>query len=72
MFRAITGLALILLSNWLSPGTATASIPVDLQNVQPKNMALLVGGAFRIMVFVGATQAKIPLKMARALQVFGP
>lgn len=35
-------------------------------------MSLLNGGPFKIKVFVGANQAKIPLDMARALQVFGP
>jgi hypothetical protein len=45
---------------------------VDFENVQPKNMSLLNGGPFKIKVFVGANQAKIPLEMARALQVFGP
>jgi hypothetical protein len=44
---------------------------VDFENVQPKNMSLLNGGPFKIKVFVGANQAKIPLEMARALQVFG-
>lgn len=45
---------------------------VDFENIQPKNMSLLNGGPFKIKVFVGANQAKIPLEMARALQVFGP
>jgi len=45
---------------------------VDFENIQPKNMGLLNGGSYKIKVFVGANQAKIPLEMARALQVFGP
>ena len=45
---------------------------VDFENVQPKNMSLLNGGPFKIKVFVGANQAKIPLEVARALQDFGP
>jgi hypothetical protein len=32
----------------------------------------VVRGPFKIMVFVGATQGKIPLEMARVLQAFGP
>ncbi len=44
---------------------------VDFENIQPKNMSLLQGGPFKIKVFLGASQAKIPLEMARALQVFG-
>jgi PIN domain len=45
---------------------------VDFENVQPKNMSLLNDGPFKIKVFLGANQAKIPVEMARALQVFGP
>lgn len=45
---------------------------VDFENVQPKNVGLLNGGPFKIKVFLGANQAKIPLEMARALQAFGP
>ncbi|MGB7196402.1 MAG: PIN domain-containing protein [Collimonas pratensis] len=50
----------------------TNFVLVDFENIQPKNMSLLNGGPFKIKVFVGANQAKIPLEMARALQVFGP
>jgi len=50
----------------------TNFVLVDFENVQPKNMSLLNGGPFKIKVFLGATQAKIPLEMARALQTFGP
>ena len=45
---------------------------VDFENVQPKDLASLNGGAYKIKVFLGAQQAKIPLSMARALQAFGP
>lgn len=45
---------------------------VDFENIQPKNISLLSGGPFKIKVFVGANQAKIPFEMARALQMFGP
>ncbi|MGI8426538.1 MAG: PIN domain-containing protein [Actinomycetota bacterium] len=50
----------------------TNFVLVDLENVQPKNIGLLYGGPFKIKVFLGATQCKIPLDMARALQAFGP
>ena len=46
-------------------------ILVDFENVQPKNMGLLQGGAYKIRVFVGAKQNKISLDTARALQTFG-
>jgi hypothetical protein len=45
---------------------------VDFENMQPKGMTLLSGGPFRIKVFLGTHQGKIPLDMARALQSFGP
>jgi len=44
---------------------------VDFENVQPRNLGLLKGGPYKIKVFVGAKQAKIPLEMARAVQAFG-
>ena len=44
----------------------------DFENIQPKNVSLLNGGPFKIKVFLGANQAKIPLEMARVLQMFGP
>jgi len=50
----------------------TKYVLVDFENVQPENVGLLNGGSFKIKVFVGANQAKIPLEMARALQAFGP
>ena len=50
----------------------TNFVLVDFENVQPKNVGLLNGGPFKIKVFLGANQAKIPLEMARALQAFGP
>ena len=50
----------------------TNFVLVDFENIQPKNISLLSGGPFKIKVFVGANQAKIPLEMARALQMFGP
>jgi hypothetical protein len=50
----------------------TEFVLVDFENVQPKNLALLNGGSYKIKVFLGTQQAKIPLAMARALQAFGP
>jgi hypothetical protein len=45
---------------------------VDFENVQPKDLALLTGGSYKIQVFLGTHQGKIPVAMARALQAFGP
>jgi PIN domain len=44
---------------------------VDFENIQPQNLGLLNGGPYKIKVFVGAKQSKIPLEMARAVQAFG-
>lgn len=45
---------------------------VDFENVQPDNVGVLNGRSFKIKVFAGANQSKVPLEMARALQAFGP
>ena len=45
---------------------------VDFENVQPDNVGILNDRAFKIKVFVGASQAKIPLELARTLHAFGP
>lgn len=44
---------------------------VDFENVQPRNLGLLNGGPYKIKVFVGARQSKIPLETVRAVQAFG-
>jgi hypothetical protein len=44
---------------------------IDYENVQPKDLAVLNGHPFKIMVFVGANQEKIPFSMASALQSLG-
>jgi hypothetical protein len=50
----------------------TNFVLVDFENVQPKNVSLLNGRSFKIKVFVGASQARIPFELARALHAFGP
>jgi hypothetical protein len=44
---------------------------IDFENVQPKNLAILNGHEFKVIVFVGANQAKIPFELASALQALG-
>ena len=44
---------------------------IDLENVQPKNIGVLAGNNFKVLVFVGEKQTKIPLDMAAALQQLG-
>ena len=44
---------------------------IDYENVQPRDMSLLLGGSFKVSVFVGATQAKLPFEMADVMQKLG-
>ena len=50
----------------------TDFVLIDFENVQPEDMALLNGASYKIKVFLGTHQGKIPLAVARALQAFGP
>lgn len=50
---------------------ATKYVLVDFENVQLKNVGDLNGSALKIKVFLGASQVKVPLDIARALQAFG-
>ena len=49
----------------------TNYVLIDLENVQPKNLEILKGHDFKILVFVGEKQARIPFELASALQAFG-
>jgi hypothetical protein len=49
----------------------TNYVLIDFENVQPKNLALLNGHNFKVMVFVGAKQNKVPFDLAQALQSLG-
>lgn len=49
----------------------TNYILIDLENVQPDNLDLLAKHDFKVMVFVGANQAKITFELAAALQTLG-
>jgi len=44
---------------------------VDFENVQPKDIALLKNGPFKVKVFLGPNQSKIPVSLAVALQTLG-
>jgi len=50
----------------------TNFVLIDYENIQPDITSLLNGGVFKVKVFVGAAQAKVPLELARTLQAFGP
>lgn len=44
---------------------------IDFENVQPKNLALLNGHHFKVIVFVGANQTKISFDLAQEIQSLG-
>ena len=49
-------------------------ILIDYENVQTKSLSVLQGAsnrAFRIMVFVGANQSKLPIDLVSSMQSFG-
>jgi hypothetical protein len=45
---------------------------IDFENVQPKNVGQWSGRPFKIKIFLGSNQAKIPLELVQAMQAFGP
>ncbi|MDF3130899.1 PIN domain-containing protein [Kiritimatiellaeota bacterium B1221] len=46
-------------------------ILIDFENVQPKNLELLQGHNFKVLVFVGENQKNIPIQLAETLQKLG-
>lgn len=49
----------------------TNYVLVDYENVQPRDLGLLKGGPFKVRLFLGPNQSKIPVTLAAALQVLG-
>lgn len=49
----------------------TNFVLIDYENVQPDDMSLLLGGSFKVSVFVGATQTKLPFDTANVMQQLG-
>ena len=45
---------------------------VDFENVQPASLDALAQDHFQLMVFVGASQTKVPFELAASLQRLGP
>lgn len=45
---------------------------VDLENVQPASLDELAHDHFKLLVFVGASQTKLPFELAASLQRLGP
>lgn len=44
---------------------------VDFESVQPESLALIDHDHFRVMVFLGASHAKLPVALAMSIQRFG-
>lgn len=49
----------------------TNYVLIDFENVQPKNLEVLAEHPFKVLVFVGANQAKVPFDLAAAMQKLG-
>lgn len=49
----------------------TNFVLVDFENVQPKDLGLLKDGPFKVKLFLGPNQAKIPVVLASSLQSLG-
>lgn len=49
----------------------TNYVLIDFENVQPKNLAILANHPFKVLVFVGANQTKVPFELAAAMQMLG-
>lgn len=49
----------------------TNFVLVDFENVQPKDLGLLKDGHFKVKVFLGPSQSKIPVALATTLQSLG-
>jgi hypothetical protein len=49
----------------------TNYVLIDFENVQPKNLEILEKHPFKIFIFVGANQTKVPFDLATAMQNFG-
>ena len=60
-----------MLDNKIDRQLAINYVLIDLENVQPNNLEILVNHPFRILVFVGANQAKGSYEMAISIQKFG-
>ncbi len=44
---------------------------IDFENVQPKNLSILEAHPFKVFVFIGANQTKVPRHVAVAMQALG-
>src|SRR5687768_4685602 len=52
-------------------GAKICYVLIDYENVQPKDLALLQKGSFKVKVFLGPLQKNVPIAVAQALQPLG-
>ncbi len=50
---------------------ATHYVLIDFENVHPKNLELLTQHPFKVLVFVSASQTKVPFDLADSMQLLG-
>ena len=49
----------------------TNYVLIDFENIQPKSLAALEQDHFKVFVFVGASQAKLPFEVVNSVQRMG-
>ena len=49
----------------------TKYLLIDYENVQPKSLSLLNGIAFKVLIFLGSHQTKVPVELVKHLQHLG-
>ena len=49
----------------------TNYVLIDFENVQPKNLEILAAHPFKVLVFIGATQTRLPRHVVVAMQTLG-
>ena len=49
----------------------TNYVLIDFENVQPESLEQLTNDHFKVIVFVGASQVKLPFEVAASLQELG-
>ena len=49
----------------------TSYVLIDFENVKPTNLEILKQHPFKVLVFVGINQAKVPFDLAQAMQALG-
>jgi hypothetical protein len=49
----------------------TNHILIDFENVQPKNLDILKGHNFKVIIFMGEQQTKVPFELVKTMQSLG-